>query len=151
MARTIVLTCDVPHACSNEDVTSNSFSFNGTPYSFDACAEGKLEFKASLEHWLSISEKVTGEGRGRAPGEPYRNASGLTYAEMKELRAWAAEAGVEVAKRGKVRPEHVEQWKASLAEKATVEAQDAAAITAAAQAAQKSAPKAAPKKAPASA
>lgn len=131
MARTIVLTCDVPHACSNEDVTSNSFSFNGQPYSFDACAEGKLEFKASLEHWLSISEKVTGEGRGRAPGEPYRNASGLTYGEMKELRAWAEANGVPVAKRGKVRPEHIEEWKASLAEKATVEAQEATAVKAA--------------------
>jgi Lsr2 len=90
----VVFTCDVDD--SAEDVETVSFSFNGTDYVTDLCAEHRKPLTELMHEYISAARY---EGATRRP----RAKSATADAEdLAAIRGWGRANGFAVSERGRV-------------------------------------------------
>lgn len=83
---------------------THAFTFDGKAYEIDLSAANSQQFRGVMAPYIAAARKVT--GRSNSPKRT--TSSGSSSRNPKEIRAWAAENGIEVPSRGRI-PAEVEQ------------------------------------------
>ncbi len=111
--RTLVeLTDDIDGSKAEETLT---FGLDGTTYEIDLNKTHADELREVLAPYVSVGRKVIGSvghsRRGAAASAPRPSAG--AEVDPKAVRAWAAENGVEVSPRGRIKADIVEKYRAA--------------------------------------
>ena len=73
-----------------------TFAFDGATYEIDLSADNAAALRDALEPWVRAARRTSG---GRRGGRSSSSTGGVT---PKEIRAWAAENGIDVPARGRI-------------------------------------------------
>jgi len=73
-----------------------TFAFDGATYEIDLSADNAAALRDALEPWVRAARRT---GGGRRGGRSSSSTGGVT---PKEIRAWAAENGIDVPARGRI-------------------------------------------------
>lgn len=92
----IILTDDID---GSEAVSTLTFGVNGRSYEIDLSAENLEKFHSAIEEFVS------------AASQSKRNSKPSTGGDTDKIRKWAAEAGMEVNPRGRLKKEVVEAYR----------------------------------------
>ncbi len=96
----IVLTDDVDNGPADQTV---NFALDGVEYEIDLSDENAEKLRADLAVWVGHARRSGGRRkRGGGGGASGSSRSSASRAGATEVRAWAAENGMEVASRGRV-------------------------------------------------
>src|SRR5947209_18048001 len=95
----VTITDDIDGRTGAETVT---FAYAGRSYEIDLGEKNKAKLEKALEPFIGAARKVG--GRQAAAGKSGRSASRQPSAgvDLNAVRSWAAEQGMEVAKRGRL-------------------------------------------------
>jgi hypothetical protein len=85
---------------------SVSFSLNGASWELDLSEKNAKRLTDALQPFMEAGRKVGGRGARRAPA-PNKQI------DTKAVRAWAASNGIDVAARGRIPGNVVEQYRAA--------------------------------------
>ncbi|WP_430648089.1 histone-like nucleoid-structuring protein Lsr2 [Agromyces sp. GXS1127] len=99
----ITLIDDIDGTDAAETIT---FTLDGTSYEIDLSADNAVKFRSALEPYTAAARKTARRSTRRGV-----SSSGAT---SKEIRAWAAENGVEVPARGRIPADVQEQYRATI-------------------------------------
>lgn len=94
---------------TKDATTQVHFEYGGTRYRIDLCDENVARFDAAMETWISHARKLGKNGKPAPKAAP--KLAAVTTSQ--EIRAWAAENGVEVAANGKIPKRVVEAYEAA--------------------------------------
>ncbi len=94
-----------------------SFSFDGKPYEIDLNTKNAAKMRKAFQFYVDharpgASNSGPPRGRGRVVSAGTRGAAGRDY-DLAELRQWAADTGIRLPARGRIKGEIIEQYKAS--------------------------------------
>lgn len=109
MAQRIVveLTSDISGKAADETVT---FAVDGVPYEIDLTTEEAGQLRSAMQPYASSARKI---GRSTSPAaRRVRRAKPSGY-DAGAVRAWAAENGVEVSRRGRISQDVIEKYRAA--------------------------------------
>ncbi len=112
--RTILtMTDDLDGSVATETV---SFGLDGVGYEIDLTAEHAEDLREVLAWFVSHARTVSGTGRARRRRQATGpTASTPTEVDAKAVRTWAAEQGIAVSARGRLRADVLEQYQAATA------------------------------------
>ena len=115
MARRTILADDLDG--SEADVSTVSFSIDGSNYEIDLSADNQGRLNETLAPYVEAARSVGGgsgrRARGTAASEPAPRRHVATDVDPKAVRAWAASQGIEVSSRGRIPGSIVEQFRAA--------------------------------------
>jgi hypothetical protein len=90
----VVFTCDIDDTA--EDVETVTFSFNGTDYVTDLCADHRKPFVELMHEYISVARS---EGTARRPSTKHS----VDHTEdLPAIREWGRANGYAVSERGRV-------------------------------------------------
>ena len=89
----VTLVDDLDGTDAAETIT---FAFDGAAYEIDLSADNAAAMRAALEPYVKAARRTSS---GRRGGRSSSSAGGVT---PKEIRAWAAEHGIDVPARGRI-------------------------------------------------
>lgn len=114
MAQTTVITDDLDGSTNAETI---EFTFAGTQYSIDLSKKNRMAFEKALRPYLAAATKVSNRrgSTGSTSRRSRRSASAgsATGVDLGEVRAWAAEQGIEVSNRGRVAKDVIDAYTAA--------------------------------------
>lgn len=100
----IVLVDDLDGTPADETI---SFAFEGVEYELDLNTANAGKFREAIASWIGHSRRTGGRRRSGAAASP---RGGSNRSEAAEIRAWAADQGIEVSSRGRIPVEVREAW-----------------------------------------
>lgn len=92
------------------------YAVDGDEYEIDLSEKNAEKFRAALEDYINVSRKL--EPQPPAPtsisraGTRRRSSGSSGRHDIAEIRKWAEEKGIEVAPRGRIKKEIVDQYDA---------------------------------------
>jgi len=94
-----------------------TFSFDGKPYEIDLNTKNADKMRKAFGFYVDharpgLSNGAPPRGHQRAAVTSTRVAAARDY-DLAELRQWAAESGIELPARGRIKREIIEQYKAT--------------------------------------
>lgn len=113
--------CDFD-AEQNEDVQEFTFSVNGKDYTVDLSVYARQAFEKAVEPFVTVATVV----------EPKATTKGKADGLAPKIREWAKKKGLNLAERGRIPQEIIDQYTAEVKAEADAKAaEDAAAVAAA--------------------
>lgn len=122
MARTTktIITCDLHEGDEvTEGVAEVPFSFDGTTYEIDLCADHREEMEEAFATYVGSARRA-GRGGTSSPRRASRPASGSSRSgggsdreEVQRIREWARENGHTVSERGRLSSSVLEAYRAA--------------------------------------
>lgn len=117
MAEVITLVDDVDQ--STDNVTSHTFSFDGSSYRIDLSAKNLEKLNKALEPYITSARPAGSEGQPlltrREPKSRKSSGAAASGVDLPALREWAAANKVDLPKRGRISKVIVDQYLASKA------------------------------------
>jgi hypothetical protein len=107
--KTIITTFDDIDG-SNEGVETVQFSYLGTDYEIDLAQDSRTKLDDALAVFIAHARRVGGRRRSSAPSAAKDGSSKVDNAA---IRAWAADQGMEVNKRGRLPKSLLEAYQAA--------------------------------------
>lgn len=108
--RTVMIFTDDITGIEGKDVTTHSFSLDGTAYEIDLSSDSYQQLLDALGPFM---------GSGRKTGSLSRRRNGSKHAapkrtqDAKQVREWAQAQGIVVSARGRIPSELMEQYEAA--------------------------------------
>lgn len=105
MARTVVthITDDLDGSKDAEEVR---FSINGVEYTIDLAKKNRAALDKALQPYIDAASKVA----TRRKDSSRNKTSGNSRRDLREVRQWAKEQGLEVSERGRVPASIIEAY-----------------------------------------
>jgi Lsr2 len=112
MAQKTVVTvvCDLPHNQETEGSETVSFSFDGTSYEIDVCADHGADLRGKFSEYAEHARRASGGGSG---GRRRRARSGPGRERSSEIRSWAKQHGHKVSERGRIPAAIIAEYESS--------------------------------------
>lgn len=111
MAKEVItrLIDDIDGGVAHETVT---FEIDGDLYKIDLSSKNAKKLRAELATYVSHGNRVSTRGQAAAARPPGRRAGGAMVVrdQSRAIRAWAQRKGFDVASRGRIRQEIVEEY-----------------------------------------
>lgn len=93
---------------STKDVSTVSFGFAGRQFEIDLSAKNRGKLEKALEPYIAVARPVRG-----GSGKKSSRGGGGSGVDTKAVREWANANGIELAPRGRIPQNVVDQWKAA--------------------------------------
>ena len=105
------ITTEVYHSdlSGEEGAETVKFGFHGANYELELTAKEAKEFEKLLTPYLNVARKATGRGTPAARSTGSKN----TPEFLAKVREWAAAQGIEVAPRGRIKKDIIDQYNAA--------------------------------------
>ncbi len=110
MARTVIITDDVT---GEQGAKPRVIALDGTEYEVDLTDASFAELKRAMKPYLKNARVTKGKQAGRPAARKRGTARSNGATVSQQARAWAAENGVDVPKRGRVPASVVEAFQAA--------------------------------------
>lgn len=88
-----------------------TFAFDGRDYEIDVCEEHGSELHEVMAIYTAHARRRSASGGSPAKAPTQRKARGANGYDASAVRAWAKDAGYDVADRGRIKPEIVEAFR----------------------------------------
>jgi hypothetical protein len=98
---------DIDGGDAAETVT---FGIDGVTYEIDLNDKNAAKLRKSVELYVGAARRVGGRKARGVPAQTTAGAPGHDRDQVAQIRAWAAEQGLEVASRGRIAATVVEAW-----------------------------------------
>jgi hypothetical protein len=99
---------DIDGGVAHETVT---FEIDGSLYKIDLSSKNAKKLRAELATYVSHGNRVSARGPAAAARPPGRRAGAAVVRDQsRAIRAWAQRKGFDVASRGRIRQEIVEEY-----------------------------------------
>lgn len=105
---TVEITDDIDHSPGAQTLT---FGYQGQQFEIDLAEKNHAAFLASLQPFIGAARLAPGRPRPAAAGKA-RAGSSLRL-DRAAVRAWAAQQGIPIAERGRIRSEVLEKYAAA--------------------------------------
>ena len=93
-----------------------TFSFDGKPYEIDLNTKNADKMRKAFQFYVDHAQPVLSASNTSAASRPRGKTPSVGAArdyDLAELRQWAAETGIELPSRGRIKKEIIEQHKAA--------------------------------------
>jgi hypothetical protein len=100
--------CDLPHSGETQGDETVAFSFDGTAYEIDACAEHAKELREKISPFVEHARRASAQGRGRR-----RQQAAASRQQSAQIREWAKSRGLKVNERGRIPASIVAEYESS--------------------------------------
>ncbi len=90
--------CDLPHSGETQGDETVAFSFDGTAYEIDACAEHAKELREKISPFAEHARRASAQGRGRKR----QQQAAASRQQSAQIREWAKSRGLKVNERGRI-------------------------------------------------
>jgi nucleoid-associated protein Lsr2 len=100
--------CDLPHSGETQGDETVAFSFDGTAYEIDACAEHAKELREKIGPFVEHARRASAQGRGRR-----RQQATTSRQQSAQIREWAKSRGLKVNERGRIPASIVAEYEAA--------------------------------------
>jgi FMN phosphatase YigB (HAD superfamily) len=101
--------CDLPHSRETEGQETVTFSFDGTAYEIDACAEHAKELRDKVAPFTEHARRASAQGRARKR----QSQATASRQQSAQIREWAKSRGLKVSERGRIPASIVAQYEAA--------------------------------------
>ena len=89
-----------------------TFGLDGYAYEIDLSSKNAAKLRTALATFVQNGTRVSGRGGARGAGRP-RSAAAVGREQNQAIREWAIRKGYDVAPRGRIKQEIVEQYQRS--------------------------------------
>ena len=93
-----------------EPAETIKFGLDGTTYEIDLSTKNATKLRTALAPFVEKGRKVTGRTASSAPRVAGRRVAGGDREQNAAIRAWAIRKGYDVAPRGRIKAEIVDQY-----------------------------------------